>query len=156
MLPVCWRNWKLAAPLKVQRKRFLFKKSPNQPKSSFNFCGPQSPCCEAVRGSANRGQTARQSHLINSFSILFYFHIWQLSKLFYTFQSNSNFFSQISKWKENCPSNLPFIGQESRIIHIARFSRLNVKLDWCGKILKITFKQVGLTLAIIFSEILPV
>ena len=143
MLPVCWRNWKLAAPLKVQRKRFLFKKSPNQPKSSFNFCGPQSPCCEAVRGSANRGQTARQSHLINSFSILFYFHIWQLSKLFYTFQSNSNFFSQISKWKENCPSNLPFIGQESRIIHFARFSRLN----WIGgKILKITFKQVGLSL----------
>ena len=28
----------------------------------------------------------------------------------------------------------------------------SVKLDWCGKILKITFKQVGLTLAIIFSE----
>ena len=36
------------------------------------------------------------------------------------------------------------------------WKNFSVELDLCGKILKITFKQVGLTLAIIFSEILPV
>ena len=38
--------------------------------------------------SAKTGRRPRQSHLINRFSMRFYFHIWQVHKLFYTFSQS--------------------------------------------------------------------